>query len=100
VIAFQLKWAGREDFLDVITEEMGTVVNEPEIYPDLVPVLDAWWLLTGGHPPIPIDGALAYRQDMPDLMAMAPDEYLTLLRAADKVAAEFHQGPKKGPQNG
>ncbi len=75
---------------------MGKEIEEPEVFSDLAPLVEAWWHLTSGHPPVPVEGALAYRRDMPVLMETPPDEYLHLLRAADRAAAEFHknQTPK------
>ena len=94
---FQIRWAGKEDFLAVIAEEMGESPEEPELFTDLVPIVDAWWALTGGSPPVSADAALAYRREIPVLLETPADEYLVLLRAADRAAAEYYaaQKPKR-----
>ena len=83
-----MRWAGKEDFIEVIREEMGHSVKEPELYPDLAPVLDAWWMLTGGSPPVSVDAAITYRNQVPVLLEHPIDEYLYLLRAADNAAVK------------
>jgi len=75
----------------VIEAETGKRIEEPEAFPDLVPVIEAWWDLTSGVPPVPVDGAMAYRREIPVLMELSPDEYLRLLRAADSAAFKHHK---------
>ncbi len=81
------------DFLDVIREQMGeeNAPEEPELFPDLVPIVEAWWALTAGTPPVSAVAALAYRREVPVLMETPVEEYMQFLRAADRSAKRFFE---------